>query len=177
MQYVVFLRGVNVGGRILKMEELRNCLKGAGFSGVTTILQTGNAIVDSDDKDVKKLTVTIEDAISKEFSFPAKVLVITPGQLADVIENNPFTNAGTEYHQYVVFTKNGFEKQLVEDSEYREVEKVAQGSGVVYWQVKKGLTLDSPFAKAIAKAAAKEFITTRNMNTLNKIAAKVGGRQ
>lgn len=175
MQHIVFLRGVNVGGRVLKMAELKNCLKGAGFPQVATVLQTGNAIVDSAENDMQKITEIIEQALTKEFSFPAKVLVITPEQLKKAIEENPFANAGTEYHQYVVFTKNNFETKLAGDVKYHDVEKVVQGNGLVYWLVKKGLTLDSPFAKIIAKAATKEFITTRNINTLNKIVAKVEG--
>ena len=33
-KYVAFLRGVNVGGRIVKMTELKACFEKAGFKNV-----------------------------------------------------------------------------------------------------------------------------------------------
>jgi uncharacterized protein (DUF1697 family) len=54
-KYVAFLRGINVGGRIIKMADLRICLEKAGFGDVKTILQTGNVIFESDISDTAEL--------------------------------------------------------------------------------------------------------------------------
>ena len=45
--YVAFLRAVNVGGRFVKMAELRTALEGAGFTDVETHIQSGNVLVRS----------------------------------------------------------------------------------------------------------------------------------
>ena len=45
--YVAFLRAVNVGGRFVKMAELRTELEGAGFTDVETHIQSGNVLVRS----------------------------------------------------------------------------------------------------------------------------------
>ena len=45
--YVAFLRAVNVGGRFVKMAELRAALEDAGFTDVETHIQSGNVFVRS----------------------------------------------------------------------------------------------------------------------------------
>ena len=46
---------------------------------------------------------------------------------------------------------------------------VASGPGVVYWNPVKGTTVDTPFAKILAKAAYKPRTTNRNLRTLRRI--------
>jgi uncharacterized protein (DUF1697 family) len=50
------------------------------------------------------------------------------------------------------------------------VEQAEAGDGVIYWSVPKGSTLDSAMGKAQSKASYKPWITTRNLNTLEKLA-------
>ena len=47
--WVALLRGVNVGGRTIKMAELRSTLEEAGLENVETVLQSGNVMFDSPD--------------------------------------------------------------------------------------------------------------------------------
>lgn len=176
MQYIILLRGVNVGGRIIKMDELKKCLEKAGFSNVITVLQTGNVIIDSKEKNTDKVHKAVESILTKTFNYPAKVTVITPEYLKAVIENYPFTNYGPEFHRYAVFTENGFEKEMImqENALDKSVEEIKAGKEVLYWRVQKGHTLDSTFGKYMAKAATKHFLTNRNVNTLKKILARCG---
>jgi uncharacterized protein (DUF1697 family) len=44
-RYVALLRGINVGGnKRVSMTRLREMLQGLGYTGVTTLLQSGNAV-------------------------------------------------------------------------------------------------------------------------------------
>lgn len=174
MQYIIFLRGINVGGRNLKMDELKSCFEKNGYSNVQTILQTGNIILTANEKNPDALTKKTETLLEKTFHYPAKVIVILPEHLKQVLKANPFNEVDPNFHRYIVFLKNGFEKVVVKDFKTAKDagEKISAGDGVIYWTVPKGSTLDSPFGKYIAKLAAKEFQTTRNVNTLEKILAK-----
>ena len=49
-RYIAFLRAVNVGGRIVKMDELREHFAAAGFSDVETFIASGNVIFSSSAK-------------------------------------------------------------------------------------------------------------------------------
>lgn len=174
MKFIVLLKGINVGGRKIKMRDLRSCFEEAGYRNVVTVLQTGNVILDTDEKNKAKLHKQIETLLTDTFNYPAKVLVITPQQLEEVIHHYPFPNYGPEYHRYAVFTENGREKEIAKqcDELDKKIEEIAPGKHVIYWRVLKGHTLDSTFGTYMAKAAAKNFLTNRNLNTLEKIWAK-----
>lgn len=174
MQYIILLRGVNVGGRTIKMDELKKSFEEGGYSNVITVLQTGNVIIESKEKNTDKVHKAVESLLTKTFNYPAKVTVITLEYLKAVIENYPFTKYGPEFHRYAVFTENGFGKEMIkqENELDKSVEEIKAGKKVLYWRVLKGHTLDSAFGKYMAKAGTKHFLTNRNVNTLEKILAK-----
>lgn len=177
MQYIVLLRGINVGGRTLKMDALKTCLESKGFQKVQTVLQTGNVILESDETDTEKLKTAIEGELTASFHYPAKVLIITPAFLKRLLKTYPFSNEDSSSHCYIVFTNNGFEKTLVATcgSLDEKTEAIKSGESHVCWRVLKGNTLDSTFGKFLGKSSVKNLITTRNINTLEKILAKCTG--
>src|SRR6266478_9106731 len=97
-KYVAFLRGVNVGGRVIKMADLKACFEQAGFKNVLTILQTGNVIFESN-KTEPALKTRIEELLTKTFNYPAKVQVISLDNLKKIVQANPFADAPADYHQ------------------------------------------------------------------------------
>ena len=44
VRHVAFLRAINVGKRVVKMEDLRKIFEAGGFLNVQTFIQTGNVI-------------------------------------------------------------------------------------------------------------------------------------
>jgi uncharacterized protein (DUF1697 family) len=170
-KYAAFLRGVNVGGRIVKMAELKTCLEKAGLKNVKTILQSGNVVFDSDETDIPKMKQQIEEVLTKTFNYPAKVQVVSIEKLRKIIQANPFADAPADYHQYVIFIENDLEAGLVAEAGKQLGEEARAGQGVVYWKVQKGQTLKTPFAKLLTKSKYKAFNTNRNINTLQKIMA------
>jgi uncharacterized protein (DUF1697 family) len=169
-KYVAFLRGVNVGGRIIKMADLKTCLDNAGFKEAQTVLQSGNVIFKSDKTDIPVLKQQIEAVLAKTFSYPAKAQVLTVDDLQKIIDDYPFGKAGTSQHDYVIFIEKGLEEQLIkEDYSLASGEKVRAGAGVVYWRVDRGSTLKSNFSKLLSKSKYKDFNTNRNLRTLQKI--------
>jgi uncharacterized protein (DUF1697 family) len=168
-QYVAFLRGINVGGRIVKMADLKTCLAEAGLSNITTFLQSGNVVFESA-LSAARLKKVIETALTTTFSYPAKTQVFTVHDLRKIAEDYPFGVAGDDQHDYVIFIENGLEKTLLQESyNLAPGEKVSAGKGVIYWRVDKGSTLRSSFAKLLTKAKYKDFNTNRNLKTLLKI--------
>jgi uncharacterized protein (DUF1697 family) len=171
-KYVALLRGVNVGGRTLRMVELKACLETLGLQNVRTVLQSGNAVFSATTHDADAIRTQLEEALTEAFSYPAKVFVIPIEELQQIVAANPYKDAPADEHQYVVFFSDGLEKVIVEevgpllDS---SVEAVRTGDSVVYWRVKKGQTLSSVFGKATGKAAYRNNLTNRNVNTLQKL--------
>jgi uncharacterized protein (DUF1697 family) len=170
-KYAAFLRGINAGGRIVKMADLKTCLEAVGLKNVHTLLQSGNVLFEStsDEPELKKL---LEVTLSKTFDYPAKVQIMSIDTLQLIVGNYPFGEASAEQHDYVIFIENKLEKELLGESyELADGEQVKTGAGVVYWRVNKGSTLQSDFAKRLGKAKYKDFNTNRNLKTLRKMLA------
>ena len=56
MKYVALLRGINVGGNNkVSMTELKTCLEEAGFENVSTYINSGNVLFESEANDAVKL--------------------------------------------------------------------------------------------------------------------------
>ena len=59
--YIGLLRGINVSGKnILKMEELRKLLTDLHLENVSSYLQSGNVIFQSEKRDREGLTLILE---------------------------------------------------------------------------------------------------------------------
>jgi uncharacterized protein (DUF1697 family) len=89
MKYIALLRGVNVGGKTLKMADLLEVLKSKGFQNVRTYIQSGNIIFDENNIEPGKLSVNIENIISKAFGISVNVIIRTEKELEKIVNNNP----------------------------------------------------------------------------------------
>src|SRR6185369_8391120 len=59
-KYVAFLRAINVGGHVVKMDQLRALFEALGFANVETFIASGNVIFDSKSKNVAALERKID---------------------------------------------------------------------------------------------------------------------
>src|SRR5215831_8752107 len=74
-KYVAFLRAINVGGRTVKMEELRRIFDAIGFSNVETFIASGNVIFDSKSKATRAIEQKIETALLKSLGYAVDTFV------------------------------------------------------------------------------------------------------
>ena len=81
-RYVAFLRAVNVGGRMVKMDELRRLFAAAGFANVETFIASGNVIFDARAKPGAALEAKIEGMLKKTLGYDVPTFV---RPLADVV--------------------------------------------------------------------------------------------
>jgi uncharacterized protein (DUF1697 family) len=87
--YVALLRAVNVGGRGIKMADLRALFADLGFADARTHLQSGN-VVFSASGDRAQVAATIESGIVDRFGFRSEVILRTAGELKRLTGRNPF---------------------------------------------------------------------------------------
>ena len=64
-RYIAFLRAINVGGRTVKMDELRTLFAAMGFAGVATFIASGNVIFAADHPDAAALQLQIEGELQQ----------------------------------------------------------------------------------------------------------------
>lgn len=170
-RYAALLRGVNVGGINMKMSEVREALSGNGFTGVQTVLASGNVLLDSSQSpdDIRQI---MQRVLGDRFGYQAWVLVYSLSALGDIVDAFPWEPEVDGVHSYVVFcTEPPLLKELaaLDDQLCGTRERLCLGGGVLYWQVPKSHTLDSAVAKYSAKQRFKSCTTTRNLRTLNKL--------
>lgn len=175
--YAAFLRGVNVGGVTLKMADVAKTLEDAGFNAVTTILASGNVVLESGAAPAAVRT-TAERALRERFGYEAWVLVYDIDTVAAISAAYPFEREVEGHHSYVTFvTDDAVLDELAALAADAPVEeKIERGQGVVYWQVPKSGTLKTTIGATMGKKRYKSSTTTRNLRTLDKVLRSVDSR-
>lgn len=179
---VALLRGVNVGGVTVKSAPLAAVFVEQGFTSVRTVLASGNVVFDVPDAAVPTtpgasasltaLKGRIEAALEREFGYDAWIVLVSQPRLAEIAEAYPFPRTDATDHPYVVFSSDeGVAAEVFAAAQElrQELEVIRSGPGVLYWRVPRGSTLDTPFAKLLAKSRYKPHVTTRNLRTVEKL--------
>lgn len=168
-RYAAFLRGVNVGGVNLKMADVAAALTHAGFTGVRTVLASGNVLLESP-KDAAVVRSTAEAALQERFGYSARVLVYDIEAVRAIVAAYPFEPEVPGWHSYVTFiADDAVRTELSALAGAGSDERIAPGDGVIYWQIPKGDTLASTVGKTMGAKRYASSTTTRNLRTLSKV--------
>jgi len=173
MKYCAFLRGVNVNGTRMKMAEVCEVFEKAEMHNVSSVLATGN-ILFSSDKSEAELKPILEKELSSHFSYEAFLFLKTENEIKEILKKNPLEAANNFHHYVFISTENtaSLLNEKFKTCQKSEGEKGILIDDIFYWQVEKGNTLDSDFGKILGNKSFKEKLTSRNVNTLEKIALK-----
>ena len=114
MIYIALLRGINVGGHMVKMERLRELFVELGFIHVRTYIQSGNVFFETTQTDRKLLTQTIERHLHQALGYEVPVFLRTIPELEQIVAINPFQHLTVtpEMRVCVVFTSEIIPKTL-----------------------------------------------------------------
>src|SRR6476646_11161072 len=90
-RYVAFLRGMNLGGRRIKNDELRLPFEALGFDDVATFRASGNVVFGVDDDGaVDELTTKIEATLAEELGYAVPVFLRGAAELLAIAAHDPF---------------------------------------------------------------------------------------
>jgi uncharacterized protein (DUF1697 family) len=115
MIYIALLRGVNVGGHVVKMERLRELFMELGFTHVRTYIQSGNVFFEETAQiDREILTQTIEQHLRQALGYEVPVFLRTIPELEQIVALDPFQHIHItpEMRACVVFTSDIIPKTL-----------------------------------------------------------------
>jgi uncharacterized protein (DUF1697 family) len=172
-KYVVLLRGINVGGKQVSMQKLKEMLVNMKFENVQTLLNSGNVVLQAPSKDIQALTAKIEKEIQKTFRFPVAVIIRPMEEVQSLVASNPFVGITTtsQTRLYVTFLSEKPNSKIT--LPYVSAEKDFQIISITDTVVCSALTLSEKRGTTdVMKILEKEFgkkITTRNWNTVIKI--------
>lgn len=172
MKYVVFLRGVNVGGKnAISMAEIKLVLEKTGFQKVTTYINSGNILLESDEDDESILIGKIEKILKNNF-FTIDIVIVSHKNLKHVVKHKPSSWNNDDVRKYVAFIKSPttprdvLKEAVVKDG----VDFLDVGRQVVYMTTKLSGLTKSGLNKLASKPVYKRM-TIRNYNTVEKILA------
>jgi uncharacterized protein (DUF1697 family) len=89
--FIALLRGINVSGcNKIKMTELQQLFIELGFKNVTTYIQSGNVVFQTNLTEIDKIEQQIINSIKKTFGYVVQVIVLTKKSLETIYAANPF---------------------------------------------------------------------------------------
>jgi len=174
MQYVAFLKGINVGGHnLISKENLQATFTKQGFQNVSTYKQSGNVIFETDPADIEELEVNLQQALYETTSKNIVVRVRRMTELEAIQKTDPFKNCEGEGASFLVtFLPRNIKSQLQFPVKIpKSTAEVIASRGDEVYSVSHGHgdgALPNPFVEAKLKVKA----TTRNWNIIREIVQK-----
>lgn len=175
-KYVAFLRAINVGGHIVKMDYLRGLFEALGFTNVGTFIASGNVIFDSPSRSTKTLERKIEASLELTLGYAVATFIRSTSELAQIANHKPFAEkelnaAGNSlYIGFMASTPSEAAKQKLLALPLKMDEFHLHGREV-YWLCRTGFS-DSEFSGARLEKTLGMAATLRNSTTVRKLAAK-----
>ena len=173
MRYVAFLRAINVGGHIVKMDQLRTLFEKMGFSDVKTFIASGNVIFESSSKSTAALEKKISTELEKALSYPVATFVRTSEEIAQIAEYEAYKAAqlkeGSLFVVLLPDVVSASEKSVIASME-SPVDALRVNKREIYWHASRNFR-DAQFSPAKMEKKLGKSATFRNITTMRRIAA------
>jgi uncharacterized protein (DUF1697 family) len=173
--YVAFLRGMNLGGRRIKNEELRAEFEALGFSDIDCFRASGNVVFAAAGSAEAKLAARVEAGLAEALGYEVPVFLRSAVELLAVVAHEPFDAKALRASKgklQVLFLqekpKAAARKQVLALA--TDDDRLSIKGRELYWLPKGGMSDSELDLKAIAAALGQN--TVRTMGTVEQIAAK-----
>jgi uncharacterized protein (DUF1697 family) len=169
--YVALFRGINVGGKsLLPMKDLVAILANLGALSIHTTIQSGNAIFQSHENDISKLSSQISLEVQQHSGFTPTVLILKFIDIENAMAENPFREAEADpSNLYLGFLASTPEKTNLQelDALKKESEHFYLANRVFYLYAPEGVGRSKLVARCEKILGVP--MTDRNWNTVCKI--------
>jgi uncharacterized protein (DUF1697 family) len=171
--YIALLRGINVGrAKRIAMADLRVLVEGLGYTGVRSVLNSGNLVFRAAGVTAHEAAQAIEEALVLKLGVAARVFVLDRAELSAIVEANPLLHVATDHARLIVFLLGQATRRdrlAALDGRDWGCERLVLGERAAYVWCPEGM-LDSTSATSLGKLLG-DGTTSRNWNTLLKLHA------
>lgn len=172
--HVAFLRGMNLGGRRIKNEELRTEFEALGFSDVACFRASGNVVFSAKGSEAK-LADEIEAGLGEALGYAVPVFLRSAEELSGVAAHEPFDAAARKSSQGKVqvaflLTKPAASARGKALALAGDDDRLSIKGRELYWLPKGGLSDSELDLKEIGVALG--LTTIRTKGTVEQIANK-----
>jgi uncharacterized protein (DUF1697 family) len=177
-RYVAFLRGMNLGKRRIKNEELRAHFEAMGLKDVATFRASGNVIFAAPKREAEtKLASRVEAELDERLGYDVPVFLRSAEEIVAVAAQEPFPAAKVKKSKGKL--QVSLLKKKPSATAKKEVLALATDEDLLaiegrelYWLPSGGLLESDLDLKAIEKLVGAD--TRRTMGTIEQIAVKLG---
>ncbi len=175
-QYIALLRGINLGKRRIKMDQLCRLFEELKFGAVKTFIASGNVIFESKMKDEMKLATMIEEHLKKSLGYEVDTFVRTRAEMAAVARFPAFPAADVEAPENTVnvsFLKADL-SAVQADGLFEcatDVDEFRLNGREFYWLCRVRSSDSKVWTTPGMRALKLPISTMRNLTTVRKIAA------
>ena len=174
--FVALLRGVNVGkANRVPMAGLRRLLADLGYTGIATLLNSGNAVFHASGGSAAKHAGRIAAAISGKMHLDVPVIVKSANELTSIVSDNPIAPVASDHSRLLVaFVQDSRALSSLKSIETCVVppERFAIGRNAAYLYIPSGILKSKAGEALLGKVG--QAATTRNWKTVLKLQAFAG---
>ena len=174
--YIAFLRGMNLGKRRIKMEDLRARFVELKFTDVATFIASGNVIFASKVRDEQKLAQQIQEHLHETLGYAVDTFLRTRAELAAIAAYRPFSAADHAHPGHTVFA--GFMSSELSSAQARgmaacstTVDEFHVAGREYYWLCRIKSNESKVWAAPGMRALKLPSSSMRNLTTIRKLAA------
>ncbi|MEO5930420.1 MAG: DUF1697 domain-containing protein [Candidatus Kapaibacterium sp.] len=173
-RYTAFLRAINVGGHIVKMDRLRALFQEMGFENVATLIASGNVIFDSPARNAGTLERKIEEHLRKSLGYDVATFIRSAAELAAIVQHQPFPAAdldaeGTSLHIMFLHQLPAGDLQEKLSALPTTVDEFHLHGREIYRLCRAGLSGSPLFSGTSLDRAIGAPATARNITTVRKL--------
>ena len=175
MKYIVLLRGVNISGKNkVSMSKLKQLLEENNYQNVSTYLNSGNIIIESNINNKELIIENISKIIEFNFNIKIPIYIMTVPELEDILNNSPswWGTTNKEIYDNLIF--------IIPPTTYEEVyntigspkeniDQIEEYHSTIFWSfVLKDYHKSTWWIKT-ASTSITNKITIRTANTMKKL--------
>ncbi|MBA3641446.1 MAG: DUF1697 domain-containing protein [Acidobacteriota bacterium] len=174
-RFVAFLRAINVGGHIVKMDRLCRLFETVGLTNVESFIASGNVLFDSK-KSPASLEALIEKGLEKSLGYEVITMIRSASevdQIVDHVDRDKLAD-GDGITLYVGLLKSAPTSAAARAVEAmsNDVDTLVIDGRELYWRCNKRFSDSTIQGPKLGKALGVP-ITTRNVTTVRKLAKKL----
>lgn len=175
MKYIALLRGINISGKNkISMSELKLELEKNKYQNVSTYLNSGNVIFESNADNKEDIMKDIYKIIKNKFNLEIPIFIMTSFELEDILNNNPKwwgTDNKEVYHNLIfIIPPTKYEDVYNTIGEPKEdIEKIKEYNNYIFWSYDLKNYRKSNWWSKTASTNISDKITIRTANTMKKV--------
>ena len=175
-KYIAFLRAINVGSHLVKMDDLRRLFEELGFGNVETFIASGNVIFDAKSSKTQTLESKIGKHLEKALGYEVTTFVRSTKELATIAEYQAFDNDELTTEGNTLFVaflsdwpgKEASSKILAQNS---AIDGLHINERELYWLYRRKNGESKLYGPILEKSLGLKA-TVRNINTIKRLAKK-----